>query len=236
MPSDRGIKIDQLTTAYGASWYLCPMDTFLHFQLTWMKESCKLLPSLGVCHPSVCCLYFFLLFDNLNYDLIWFLISKFIDICWIPIFIWSVISWYLSYHLSFQKNMGVLNFFLCVYLQESSLFSIQITHYTFLFITMFCSVVMPLFTLARIVGIYVLWIHSSIFSSPEWKSHVSFYHLLVCVIHPSVVCCLYFFFLFNVQFRQFHCTLCILSLTIKTTKIGIQHISINLLIKNHIKS
>jgi hypothetical protein len=24
--------------------------------------------------------------------------------------IWSVISWYLSYHLSFQKNMGVLNF------------------------------------------------------------------------------------------------------------------------------
>ena len=30
--------------------------------------------------------------------------------------IWSVISWYLSYHLSFQKNMGVLNFFLCVYI------------------------------------------------------------------------------------------------------------------------
>jgi hypothetical protein len=29
--------------------------------------------------------------------------------------IWSVISWYLSYHLSFQKNMGVFNFFLCVY-------------------------------------------------------------------------------------------------------------------------
>ena len=29
--------------------------------------------------------------------------------------IWLVISWYLSYHLSFQKNMGVLNFFLCVY-------------------------------------------------------------------------------------------------------------------------
>ena len=29
--------------------------------------------------------------------------------------IWSVISWYLSYHLSFQKNKGVLNFFLCVY-------------------------------------------------------------------------------------------------------------------------
>jgi hypothetical protein len=28
--------------------------------------------------------------------------------------IWSVISWYL-YHLWFQKNMGVLNFFLCVY-------------------------------------------------------------------------------------------------------------------------
>ena len=31
--------------------------------------------------------------------------------------IWSVISWYLSYHLSFQKNMAVLNFFLCVYYQ-----------------------------------------------------------------------------------------------------------------------
>jgi hypothetical protein len=29
--------------------------------------------------------------------------------------IWSVISWYL-YHLSFQKNMGVLNLFLCVYM------------------------------------------------------------------------------------------------------------------------
>ena len=28
--------------------------------------------------------------------------------------IWSVISWYL-YHLSFQKNMGVPNIFLCVY-------------------------------------------------------------------------------------------------------------------------
>ena len=32
--------------------------------------------------------------------------------------IWSVISWYLSYHSSFQKNMGVLNFFLCVYYYE----------------------------------------------------------------------------------------------------------------------
>ena len=29
--------------------------------------------------------------------------------------IWSVISWYLSYHLSFQKNMGVLIFIRCVY-------------------------------------------------------------------------------------------------------------------------
>jgi hypothetical protein len=29
--------------------------------------------------------------------------------------IWSVISWYLSYHLPFQKNMGVLNLFLCAY-------------------------------------------------------------------------------------------------------------------------
>ena len=27
---------------------------------------------------------------------------------------WSVISWYLSYNLSFQRNMGVLNPFLCV--------------------------------------------------------------------------------------------------------------------------
>ena len=32
--------------------------------------------------------------------------------------IWLVISWYLSYHLSFQKNMGVLNFFLCVYIDQ----------------------------------------------------------------------------------------------------------------------
>jgi hypothetical protein len=28
---------------------------------------------------------------------------------------WTVISWYLSYNLSFQRNMGVLNLFLCVY-------------------------------------------------------------------------------------------------------------------------
>ena len=32
----------------------------------------------------------------------------------VPEIIWSVISWYL-YHLSFQKSMRVLNFFLCVY-------------------------------------------------------------------------------------------------------------------------
>jgi hypothetical protein len=30
--------------------------------------------------------------------------------------IWSVISWCLSYHLSFKKTRGVLNFFLCVYI------------------------------------------------------------------------------------------------------------------------
>ena len=35
--------------------------------------------------------------------------------------IWSVISWYL-YHLSFQENMEVLNFFLCVYLSLPWLF------------------------------------------------------------------------------------------------------------------
>ena len=36
--------------------------------------------------------------------------------------IWSVISWYLSYHLSFQKNIRVLNFFLCIY-------NVSSTHY-----------------------------------------------------------------------------------------------------------
>ena len=38
--------------------------------------------------------------------------------------IWSVISWYLSYHLSFQKNMGVLNFFLCVYILVITVFTL----------------------------------------------------------------------------------------------------------------
>ena len=35
--------------------------------------------------------------------------------------IWSVIAWYLSYHMSFKKNMGVLNFFLCIYIAEREL-------------------------------------------------------------------------------------------------------------------
>jgi hypothetical protein len=38
--------------------------------------------------------------------------------------IWSVISWYLSYHLSFQKHMGMLNFFLCVYIYNVLYYSV----------------------------------------------------------------------------------------------------------------
>ena len=39
--------------------------------------------------------------------------------------VWSVISWYLSYHLSFQKNMGVLNFFLCVYMVQREIWKVE---------------------------------------------------------------------------------------------------------------
>ena len=39
--------------------------------------------------------------------------------------IWSVISWYLSHHLSFKKDMGVLNLFLCVYKYNAFIYTKQ---------------------------------------------------------------------------------------------------------------
>jgi hypothetical protein len=62
--------------------------------------------------------------------------------------IWSVISWYLSYHLSFQKNMGVLNFFLCVYIYiYISLWMLKMTEqhgYTFICLSFSCIYIIQL--------------------------------------------------------------------------------------------
>ena len=85
--------------------------------------------------------------------------------------IWSVISWYLSYHLSFQKNMGVLNFFLCVYILVITVFTLFrlltdfVCLYTYEFWLSLCKIVrssvillLPLFLIVVVIFIFLFYL------------------------------------------------------------------------------